>query len=164
MNPSTKQKNTASESGLRVVAELYESAGFDLTELNHIDRSVYNSRRSMRRAVHTECTVVAEDGFRLIGNHTLNISDEGILVRGLTDVEVGEPVFVALQIPDGSSWVDAGGTVARKDGDLVAVRIHTMTQVDRALYLGSIRRYPPMIPPNLRKPDYASHILRLAVA
>ena len=131
-----------------------------------IDRSASNSRRSLRREVRTECSVVAEDGFRLLAHNTVNISDEGLLVRAASDasVEIGEPVFIAMRIPDGSSWIDAGGTVVRIERDQIAVRIHTMAAVDRALYLGCIRRFPPMLPPSLRRPDYAEQVRNLAVA
>ena len=126
-------------------------------------------RQSVRRDVRTVCEVVAEDGFRLLGTETLDVSAEGLLVRSEALADVGETVFVSLRIPGGQTWIDAEGTLVRfirglRDGDEGrgwGVRFERIDPVDRGILAGSLVGKPPPLPRRGVKRDYAGTIAEL---
>jgi hypothetical protein len=123
-------------------------------------------RKSLRRAVRTECEVVAEDGFRLLGRYTLDLSEDGLLLDAGAPCVIGEPVIVSLRMPRGTSWIDAEGHVARaidgqrrEDcGSALGIAFDTMSAVDRAILRASLHGLPPPVPRRHRRMDYASTI------
>ncbi len=129
-------------------------------------------RSSIRRAVHTQCQVVAEWDFRLLGERTLDISREGLLLDTRAAAAVGEPVFIALKVPSGSSWIDAMGRVVRivrgrrgsDAGRGIGIRFEQMSPLDRAILNGSLVGRPPSIPARRVRPDYAATVAALMVA
>jgi hypothetical protein len=123
-------------------------------------------RKSLRRAVRTECEVVAEDGFRLLGRYTLDLSEDGLLLDAGAPCVIGEPVIVSLRMPRGTSWIDAEGHVARaidgqrrEDcGSALGIAFDAMSPVDRAILRASLHGLPPPVPRRHRRMDYASTI------
>ncbi|MFT5353796.1 MAG: hypothetical protein ACI9KE_000996 [Polyangiales bacterium] len=128
------------------------------------------TRRFLRRTIKTPCQVVAEDGFRLLGEETLDLSEEGMLIGSSARVVVGESVILSVKMPGGSSWIDAEGTVQRvlwrgMQRRAIGVEFKTLSGVDRALLTGGLYRAAPALPWATRTPrrDYASALIQLAV-
>ena len=132
--------------------------------------SPHFTRRFLRRSIRTACQVVAADGFRLLGEETLDLSEEGMLVGSSAKVVVGESVILSVKMPGGSSWIDAEGTVQRVlwrgiQRRAIGIGFKTLSAVDRALLVGGLYRAAPALPWHPRPPrrDYASALIRLAV-
>ncbi len=127
-------------------------------------------RRSVRRAVAVDCQVVAEDGFRLIGEQTLDLSEMGMLVRSDAEVFAGESVIVSLRAPRSRQWLDAEARVVRlvagrRDRDrgrAVGLRFERMDAMDYAVLSGSLRGLPPPLPGRQLRTDYAAAIRAIA--
>ena len=123
-------------------------------------------RRGLRRAITTDCQVVAEDGFRLLGEQTLDVSPDGLLLASQARACIGENVIVSLRLPRGQSWIDAEGTIVRvvrglrdRDrGHSFGVRFDRIDDFDLALLRGSLAGFPPTIPARRVRPDYAATI------
>ena len=126
-------------------------------------------RRTIRRAVELPCQVVAEAGFRLLGEQTLDVSVEGILLRSDAPVRIGEAVFVALRAPRGDHWIDAEAVVARvvrglraRDrGPAIGLRFTQVDPVDAAILAGGLRGLPPPLPRRHRRKDYAGSVVHI---
>jgi len=129
-------------------------------------------RRVVRRALRTECHAVAEDGFRFLGQQTLDLSEGGILLRSDREAEVGETVLLALKVPGGQTWIDAEATIARivrghragDEGQAYGLRFEQMAPLDQAVLAGSLEGSPPPPPSPARglRRDYAGSVLSLA--
>lgn len=123
-------------------------------------------RRSLRRSVRTECEVVAEEGFRLLGTWTLDLSADGLLLDSGAPVVIGEPVLISLRIPRGSTWIDAEGRVARAIagqrlgdcGTALGIRFERVDAVDRAILDASLLGLPPTFPRRHMRMDYAATV------
>mgnify|MGYP000851914692 CR=1 FL=1 len=117
----------------------------------------------MRRAVSLSCQVVREDDFRLIGDETLDISPDGMLVRtDRKDVTLGQQLIVTFKATELGIWFDTEATVARvlngrrwgESGCAVGVRFADSTEeggpvldpVRRMILRGAFRRRPPPLP------------------
>lgn len=73
---------------------------------------IRESRRSAtRREVLLPCQVVRESDFVLVGDRSLDISVEGMLVPMRRAVTAGESLIVSFQIP--GTWIDAEAVVTR---------------------------------------------------
>jgi hypothetical protein len=70
-------------------------------------------RGSVRRSVKVECQAVALNGFRLLGERIVDLSEHGALVACDRDVRVGEKVVVSFRAPQSERWIDVEGEVAR---------------------------------------------------
>ncbi len=122
-----------------------------------------NRRRNMRRSVALSCQVVREDDFRLIGDETLDVSPDGMLVRtSREDVEPGQSLIVSFKATELGIWFDTEATVARvlsgrRWGDgarAVGVRFAddgdgggpVLDPVRRMILRGAFRRRPPPVP------------------
>jgi hypothetical protein len=121
---------------------------------------------TLRRAVKTDCEVVTEHDFRLLGSRTLDVSPEGMRLECLLGACVGEPVFVSLRVPGTRLWVDAAGTVARvlrgrrryDQLPAVGVRFHRIDAPDHALLVASLRGVPPPVPGRSIRRNYAATV------
>jgi hypothetical protein len=128
-----------------------------------------SDRKSLRRAVRTECQVVAEEDFRLLGTYTLDLSEEGLLLDGGAPCWLGEPVLISLRMPRGTSWIDAEGHVARaidnqRRGDCgyaLGIQFDRMSAVDHAILRASLHGLPPTIPRRHARMDYAGTVRAL---
>jgi hypothetical protein len=123
-------------------------------------------RKVLRRQVRANCQVVAEEGFRLLGIRTLDLSDEGLLLHSSASVAVGERVFVSLEAPGMREWVDAEAVVARvirgrRDTDMlcgVGLSFVRMDPLDRAILRASLVDRPPPVPARHPRKDYVGSI------
>lgn len=128
-------------------------------------------RRMVRRALRTECHAVAEDGFRFLGEQTLDLSECGVLLRSDREAEVGETVLLSLKVPGGRSWIDAEATIARivrgqrtgDEGRAYGLRFEQIAPLDRAVLAGSLEGSPPPPPARGLRRDYAGSVLGLAL-
>lgn len=127
-------------------------------------------RRSVRREVRTECQAVADEGFRMLGVRTLDLSEEGMLLHSSAPVKLGETVYVALKAPNTVEWVDAEAEVVRlvkgrrkSDGRCgIGLRFCRMDPLDRAILAGSIRKLPRTAPARSLRKDYAGSVRAIA--
>ena len=71
------------------------------------------ARARVRRAVQTECQIVRERDFKLVGTRVLDLSVRGILISTDMPVLTGEDVLVSFKSPVTSRWYDCMGVVAR---------------------------------------------------
>jgi c-di-GMP-binding flagellar brake protein YcgR len=123
-------------------------------------------RRVLRRAARVPCQVVAERGFRLVAERTVDLSMDGMLVRSDSEVSLGEEVLVALRMPSGRIWVDAQARVARiiegrrrgDGGRALGIRFEEISNVDRALLGASLHGMPPPVPARQIRRDYATTV------
>ncbi|MAQ18643.1 MAG: PilZ domain-containing protein [Sandaracinus sp.] len=127
-------------------------------------------RKQVRRALRTECHAVAEDGFRFLGERTLDLSEGGILLRSDAEAEVGESVLLSLRVPNGRTWIDAQAIVTRvvrglragDEGRAYGLAFEDIAPLDRAILAGSLGGPPPTPTRGLRR-DYAGSVLALAL-
>jgi len=128
-------------------------------------------RRMVRRALRAECHAVAEDGFRFLGEQTLDLSEGGLLLQSDHEAEVGETVLLSLKVPGGRSWIDAEATIARivrghrtsDEGRAYGLRFEQMAPLDRAVLAGSLEGSPPPPPARRLRRDYARSVFGLAL-
>jgi hypothetical protein len=133
--------------------------------------TVHSERQYPRHDVETSCLVFTEDGERLLGERTLDLSWDGARIACHVPAKVGERVRVRLQIPKSEVWIDASGYVARvlparRSGDRepsIGVKINRMDGMMRLLLATSIRNRPPPHDTG-RGParDYAETVRRIA--
>ena len=123
-------------------------------------------RRALRREARVPCQVVAERGFRLLGEETLDVSMEGMLIQSEADVGLGEEVFIALRLPRGRSWVDAEAVISRisagrrrgDGGRAIGLSFIRMDRIDRVLLDASLQGLPPPVPGRRLRRDYATTV------
>ena len=126
-------------------------------------------RKGLRRAISTECQVVTEEGFHLLGEETLDVSDKGLLVASHASACIGETVFVSLRLPRGQSWIDAEGTVVRvvrglRNGDAgrgFGIRFERIDDFDLILLRAALDGVPPTVPARRVRPDYAATVANI---
>lgn len=131
-----------------------------------------NQRREIRRAVRLMCRVVDEDAFKLIGDHALDVSPEGMLVRSDARIEVGADVIVSFRATDFGIWFDTDASVARvihgrrpgDSGRCLGLNFKSLSSVHRLILRGHLRHVPPPLPKRAQRIDYAATIKRLAGA
>ncbi len=131
-----------------------------------------NQRRAFRRAVRIECQVVRERDFKLVGQRTVDLSPEGMLVASDVNVLTGEDVIVSFLAPFTRLWVDAEAVVTRvvhgrRPGDrghCLGLRFQGIDDVARALLRANLRGLPPPMPSRMPRIDYAATVRNLAYA
>ena len=120
-------------------------------------------RRSLRRAVTTECQVVSDRLFRLLSDQALDISKEGMLVESDALTCVGEELIVSFRLPGTRLWLDAEAEVARivrgrRTGDrhrALGIRFTHIDSLNLAMLSGSLVGTPPPVPHRRLRRDYA---------
>ncbi len=128
-------------------------------------------RRAIRRAIQIDCQVVRERDFKIVGERTVDLSTDGMLVPTELDVEPGEELFVSFQLMFGIQ-VDVGGKIARlirglrtdDQGPCVGVKFDGLDPVTRHIMRGSLRKVPPPLPRRSRREariDYAATVLAI---
>jgi len=70
-------------------------------------------RARVRRSLRTDCQIVRERDFKLVGTEILDVSVRGMLLYADLPVLTGEEVHVSFRGPVSSRWYDCTGTVAR---------------------------------------------------
>jgi hypothetical protein len=135
-----------------------------------------NRRREMRRRVRLACRVRRMDDWRLLGDRTLDLSPEGMLVLSDERVDEGLDLVVSFQATELPIWFDACAKITRvvegrRPGDpgrALGVRFETLPAVSRLILRGFLRRHPltlaqrepPLDIAALSGIDYASQVQR----
>jgi hypothetical protein len=109
-----------------------------------------NRRREMRRAVRLACRVRRMDDWRLLGDRTVDLSPQGMLV--LSDERIDDQIecVVSFQATELPIWFDACARVTRivegrRPGDTgraLGVHFETLPSVSRLILRGFLRRHP----------------------
>jgi hypothetical protein len=136
-----------------------------------------NRRREMRRRVRLACRVRRMDDWRLLGDRTLDLSPEGMLVLSDERVDEGLDLVVSFQATELPIWFDACAKITRvvegrRPGDpgrALGVRFETLPAVSRLILRGFLRRQPltlaqrepPLDIAALSGVDYASQLQRV---
>jgi len=135
-----------------------------------------NRRREMRRTVRLGCRVRRMDDWSLLGDRTVDLSPEGMLVLSDERVEEGMDLVVSFQATELPIWFDACAKLTRvvegrRPGDpgrALGVRFETLPAVSRLILRGFLRKHPVTrsqreLPLDLALPqseriDYASEV------
>jgi hypothetical protein len=131
-----------------------------------------NDRKTSRHALRIPCQVVREDDFQLVGERTIDVSSEGMLVRSDADVAIGDHVIVAFQATPLGLWFESEAKVTRivrgrrpgDNGRALGLRFTDMAAISRLILRGHLRRVPPPVPRRARRIDYAATVHKIAAA
>jgi len=138
-------------------------------------------RKTPRHAVRLDCQVVRERDFKLLSEHAIDLSAEGMLV--LTDERVltGEEVIVSFRVPTLRAWFDAEALVARvvhgrrptdpggarlaapdfQPSRGLGLRFSHFGRVSSSYIKAGLHRLPPTLPGREPRIDYAESIARI---
>lgn len=130
-----------------------------------------NQRRTTRRSVVVECQVVRERDFKLVGESTLDLSPDGMLVLTRDKVLTGEDLLVSFRTPILGTWFDAEARVARvvhgrRPGDYgraLGIRFRRLDRIAKSLLDASLESYPDATPARAPRIDYAESVTRIIV-
>jgi c-di-GMP-binding flagellar brake protein YcgR len=126
-----------------------------------------SQRRTLRRAVNIACQVVRERDFKLLGDWTLDLSSDGMLVITRDLVLTGEEVIVSFPVPRSRVIIDAAATVARvvhgrrptdRHRRALGISFDSIEPEQRRLLRASLRHIPPPLPSRQPRVDYAASI------
>jgi hypothetical protein len=109
-----------------------------------------NRRREIRRSVRIGCRVRRMDDWRLLGDRTIDLSPQGMLVLSDERVEEGTDLVVSFQATELPIWFDACAKLTRvvegrRPGDpgrALGVHFETLPSVSRLILRGFLRRQP----------------------
>ena len=126
-------------------------------------------RRSLRRSFRARCQAVRLDGFRLFGEHILDLSPRGALVSSDGSAHPGDEIVLSFQAPHGGPWIDVVGEIARivaerrveDPGFCAGVRFATLEKEAQQELLVRLAGYPPPVPSRRPPVDYAETIRRV---
>jgi len=112
-----------------------------------------NRRREMRRSVRLACRVRRMDDWRLIGDRTVDLSPQGLLLLSDERIDDQTECVVSFQATELPIWFDACARVTRvvegrRPGDAgraLGVHFETLPSVSRLILRGFLRRHP-MVP------------------
>lgn len=129
-----------------------------------------SQRRALRKAYPLHCRVVREHDFVLLGEHGLDLSPDGMLVRCERDVRVGEECVVSFKATELGIWFDSVATVVRivhgrrptDRGRAIGLRFDTLDSVHKLILRGHLRKVPPPLPAREPRIDYAATIRKIA--
>jgi hypothetical protein len=140
-----------------------------------------NRRRETRRSVRLGCRVRRMDDWSLLGDRTVDLSPQGLLVLSDERVPEGTELVVSFQATELPIWFDTVATLTRvvegrRPGDpgrAFGVRFEALPAVSRLILRGFLRRHPETssqreLPYDLavashERPDYAGDVGRLLV-
>jgi len=105
----------------------------------------------MRRALRLGCRVRRIEDWRLLGDRTVDLSPQGMLVLSDERVDEGTNLVVSFQATELPIWFDTCATVTRivqgrRPGDAgraLGVHFDTLPAVSRLILRGYLRRLPP---------------------
>jgi hypothetical protein len=129
-----------------------------------------NDRKSVRKVVKLKCQVVREEDFRLVGETTIDISPDGMLVPTELDVQKGDALIVTFQLagpdPERGLWFDTEAVATRivrgkrkTDGSrAIGIRFESLDKVKRHILKGHIRRAKPPVPARSQRIDYSKTV------
>jgi hypothetical protein len=132
-----------------------------------------NRRREMRRLVRLACRVRRMHDWHLMGDRTLDLSPQGMLLLSDERAEEGLDLVVSFQATELPIWFDTCARVTRivegrRPGDCgraLGVHFETLPAVSRLILRGFLKRHP-LAPPQRELPidlthpiiDYASEV------
>lgn len=127
-------------------------------------------RSSVRRHVRVHCEVVRERDFRRIADRVLDLSQNGMRVPLRVPVMTGEKVVLTFRTPDGKTFIDGEGYVARvshgrRPGDFgpsVGIRFEVSDPAQRATLKKQLLRMPPTLPKRVHRVDYAATVRKIS--
>ncbi len=125
-----------------------------------------NRRGEIRRVTRLGCIVRRLDTWRLVGDRTLDVSPEGMLVLSDERLASGTELVVSFQATELPIWFDTLATVSRvvegrRPGDAgraLGVHFETLPAVSRLILRGHLRKHPMTrarreLPIELASPD-----------
>jgi len=127
-------------------------------------------RRTIRRAVRSDCTAFTANEYREIGTEAFDLSTQGMLVACDQPVEIGDPIALFFKAPGVDElWLDAEAEVTRivrgmrryDRGTCMGVRFTYIEKPDRKHLLNRLVGYPPPIPKRRPRVDYAETVRRI---
>jgi hypothetical protein len=109
-----------------------------------------NRRGEIRRLTRLRCTVRRMDTWRLVGDRTLDLSPEGMLLLSDERLGSGMDLIVSFQATELPIWFDTLATVrriveGRRPGDAgraLGVHFESLPAVSRLILRGYLRRHP----------------------
>jgi len=129
-----------------------------------------NRRREIRRSATYGCRVRRLDTTRLVGDRTLDLSPQGMLVMSDEGLLEGTELLVSFMATELPIWFDTQATITRivqgrRPGDVgraFGLRFDSLPAVSRLILRGHLRKLP-LAPPQRepppvlvrRAPDYA---------
>jgi hypothetical protein len=129
-----------------------------------------NRRREIRRSATLGCRVRRLETTRLVGDRTLDLSPQGMLVISDEGIAEGQQLMVSFMATELPIWFDTHATVtrvvqARRPGDVaraLGLRFDTLPAVSRLILRGHLRKLPaleaqrePPVELQRKDPDYA---------
>jgi hypothetical protein len=113
-------------------------------------RPAPNRRREVRRATRLGCRVRRIDTWGLIGDRTLDLSPQGMLLLSDDPIDFGMELVVSFQATELPIWFDTMATVTRvvegrRPGDrgrAVGLHFETLPAVSRLILRGHLGKYP----------------------
>jgi len=130
-------------------------------------------RKTLRRAVRSQCTAFSVNGYREIGTQVLDLSPQGMLIACDDGVEVGDPIMLFFRAPGKDDlWLDAEAEVSRiingfrlyDPGYCMGVRFTYLERPEREQLSNRLIGYPPPIPQRRPKVDYAESVRRITLS
>jgi hypothetical protein len=131
-----------------------------------------NDRREIRRALRLHCRVVMPWAKSVVADTSFDLSPEGMLVRAIEPLYVGDKVEVAFRATDLGIWFDTEAHIARiihgrRPGDhgrCYGLAFDSLSAVQRLILRGHYRRVPPPLPRRAQRIDYAATVGRILTA
>lgn len=129
-----------------------------------------NRRREIRRSAVLGCRVRRLETSRLVGDRTLDLSPQGMLLASDEGLLEGTELMVSFMATELPIWFDTQATVTRivqgrRPGDAgraLGLRFDTLPAVSRLLLRGHLRKHPvapaqrePPLDLKKKDPDYA---------
>jgi hypothetical protein len=129
-----------------------------------------NRRREMRRHARLGCRVRNLDTWSLVGDRTVDLSPQGMLLLSDERLQEGSELVVSFQATELPIWFDTLACVTRvvegrRPGDpgrALGLRFQTLPAVSRLILRGHLRKLPlvpaqrePPLALSPRDPDYA---------
>jgi hypothetical protein len=109
-----------------------------------------NRRRETRRTLRLGCRVRRMDDWRLLGDRTVDLSPQGLLLLSDERVHEGTELVVSFQATELPIWFDTVATLTRvvegrRPGDpgrALGVRFDALPAVSRLILRGFLRKHP----------------------
>jgi hypothetical protein len=132
---------------------LHRAAHGDLTD---------NRRCEIRRAIRLGCRARKVGSVGLVGDRTLDLSPQGMLLLSDERIEPGTELAVSFFATDLPIWFDTRATVARvvqgrRPGDparALGLVFRSLPAVSRLILRGHLRRYPATMPSRAPAVDF----------
>lgn len=123
-----------------------------------------NRRGEMRRAIRLGCRV-RRFGGALVGDRTVDLSPQGLLVFSDERIDRGTELVVSFQATELPVWFETRATVRRivqgrrpaDRGRALGLHFESLPAVSRLILRGFLRRAPPIAPQREVPPERVPH-------